>query len=69
MRWTRENRAKVKRLCLGCKDHAADEPHGYTERWNWTRQKYKTHLCVACPQCGLYKVWIHRAVFSGDKGE
>jgi hypothetical protein len=63
MRWTTENRARVERLHLGCDMHAANEPLDYRERWEWSKQMYKTHLCVQCPQCGLWKVWLPREMF------
>lgn len=46
-----------------CADHAdtdAEMPHGYSERAAWMSRKGVTHLQYACPQCGLYAIWLPR---------
>ena len=63
MRWTNENRARVERLALGCDMHAMNEPATYHERAEWSKRMYKTHLCVQCPACRLWKIWLPREIF------
>lgn len=37
-------------------------PDGYNEWHEWARKASKTHAQVRCPCCGLWKVWLPKAM-------
>ena len=47
---------------LGCDDHndRADLPYG---AWHeWAERRLRTHECIQCPECGLWKIWVERGL-------
>lgn len=37
-------------------------PQGYNEHSEWCKQASKTHSQIQCPHCGLWAIWLPKAV-------
>ncbi len=42
---------------IECGDHTPC-PAGYMEWHYWAKEMTDTHKQLACPDCGLYKIWV-----------
>lgn len=44
------------------RDNHTDRPIGYAAWHEWARNMGKTHRQIRCDGCGLYAIWLPKAV-------
>jgi hypothetical protein len=42
-------------------------PAGYLEWHEWAAEMGKTHRCIACKGCGMFKVWVPRRTVASTR--
>jgi hypothetical protein len=59
-------RVRVKDDCRH--PYLRDEPSGYLAWHEWAEKKAKTHEQRQCPKCGLWSIYVKRALDEGSEG-